>query len=213
MTSSERTDGEYIKTLAELVAIWSFLHDLFRFPDDNQWQWLHEPRVKQAWTVIRALVSAEMPNDMPLPESFEVYEQDYISAFEVGTPEPPCPLIESHWNKRDAVPKILHENILFYRQFGLILRSMASETADHLRYQLEFNHYLCRMELEAYNNAKSDEILDSIRRGRKDFLDRHMNSWIPRAAQEYGSKYPGSWPAAWMTFLVACCTAQVVISE
>src|SRR3989338_320194 len=131
MTSSERMDGEYVKTLTELVAIWSFLHDLFRFPDNNQWQWLHESRVKQAWTVIRALVSAEMPNDMPLPESFEVYEQDYISAFEVGTPQPPCPLIESHWNKRDAVPKILHENILFYRQFGLILRSTSSETADH----------------------------------------------------------------------------------
>lgn len=205
MATGNRKDSKYIKTLAESAAIWSFLHDLFRFPDEYQWQWLNEYRVKQAWAIIRQRVSAKTAKNIPLPESREIYELDYISAFEVGTPEPPCPLIESHWNKSNPVPKILRENILFYRQFGLTLRSASDEAADGLRFQLEFIYYLCRMEMEAADSAKNGVVTSSIRQGRRDFLDRHLNSWVPRAAEKYNRKNSDVWTAAWMTLLAACC--------
>jgi len=141
---------------------------------------------------------------LPLPVSYEEYAEDYISTFEVGLPAPPCPLIESHWNKRDPVPKVLHENMLFYKQFGLELRSSSNETADHLRHQLEFMHHLCRTEAEAIATGQV-EYVDQYARARTDYTNRHLRFWIPLAHAAIDAIKPELWCTKWMDLLSRCC--------
>ncbi len=188
--------------LAEAAAGWAFLHDLFRFPSPEQWSWLHEKRVNLAWQALAGASDEPLPAELPLPGSLEQYREDFIASFEVGVPEPPCPLIESHWNQREPVPRVLHENILFYKQFGLSLKLAANETADHLRHQLEFMHYLCRME------AESPEAELGIALGRRDFLERHLAYWTPKAASKLAEQRPGAWTAHWIALVAGYCRRQ-----
>lgn len=195
--------------LREEAAAWTFLHHLFRFPSEAQWAWLREPNTASG---VRLLAAARggpqlgpcggkpphSTSDVPLavrvlslPPDFAQYQEEYLSVFEVGAPTPPCPLIESHWNKREPVPRILHENILFYRRFGLSLRRAANETADHLRHQLEFMSYLCLRECEG---GDADGGLAAARR---DFVSRHL-AWTRAAAQKLEADAPDHWATAWM---------------
>jgi DMSO reductase family type II enzyme chaperone len=206
MTSTESAQAERAAWLAESAAAWGFLHDLFRAPGPVQWDWLRSDAAQQAWSILAAACAPDLPRVMPLAERREDYEQEFLAIFEVGLPHPPCPLIETHWNKSDATPRILHEHILFYRQFGLELRATANETADHLRHQLEFLHYLCRREAAALA-AGTPEAADQFARGRRDYLARHPARWIAPAAESLRQAWPESWarewPAAWMSLLAA----------
>lgn len=188
--------------LQEEAALWKFMHDLFRSPAIEQWNWLYEDRTQKAWALLVQNTGAQVPETLPFPSSPLEYEQDYIAFFEVGVPEPPCPLLESHWNKRDPLTKVLHENMLFYKQFGLQLRSSGHETADHLRHQLEFMRYLCGMEI------KHGPLAEQIALARQEYRIRHLSSWIPRAALHLESAAPGSWAAQWMSLLAACCEPE-----
>ena len=190
--------------LMEELTLWRFLHDLFRYPDAGTWVWLHEPRVAEAWQRMQQLVpDGESPAG--LPATYHAYEEEYLAAFEVGMPYPRCPLIESHWNKRDPVPKVLHENILFYKRFGLQLRASANETADHLRHQLEFLAHLCALELDALNADDAENHAEQAAHARLDYLERHTGYWVPRATAFLRQEAPDSWPAAWMNVLEGAC--------
>jgi DMSO reductase family type II enzyme chaperone len=180
--------------LREQAAGWRFFHDLLRFPSPEQWAWLHDPTVREAW---RLLAGSE---ELPLPQDLADYEQTYIAAFEVGLPSPPCPLIESHWNKTHPAPQILHENTLYYRRFGLQLRSSANEPADHLRHQLEFLRYLCQLEAEAHE-AQDPDHAAQLALARGEYLERHVRSWAPAAAAHLERLGPGEWPAEWLGLL------------
>ncbi|MFH0794201.1 MAG: molecular chaperone TorD family protein [bacterium] len=188
--------------LLEAAARWTFFHDLLRPPGKEQWAWLREPRVQTAWALLAAEVG--LPETLPLPICFEAFEQEYLNAFEVGAPEPLCPLIESHWNKRDPVPRILHENILFYKQFGLELKSTSNETADHLRHQLGFLAYLCRREADALAIPESAATAEQFAAARHDFLTRHTAYWLPLAAARINREAPDSWAACWLSLLSEC---------
>lgn len=190
--------------LLELAATWKYLHDLLRGPSTEQWRWLKSEPVQAAWLVLAPWTGLDGCTALPLPNSYESYAGDYVAAFEVGLPEPPCPLIESHWNKRDPVPKVLHENMLFYKQFGLELRSSSNETADHLRHQLEFVHHLYRMEREAVTDSRMEHA-DQCARARIDYLNRHLGFWVPRAYVALDKNMPGSWCAQWMLLLSRFC--------
>jgi len=195
-----------VESLAEAAAGWVFLHRLFRFPSLAQWEWLHEDRVSLAWHLLASEVDATLAGELPLPESLDWYREEFIAAFEVGMPEPPCPLIESHWNKREPVPRVLHENILYHKQFGLSLKTSANESADHLRHQLEFIHYLCHVEA---GQAAAGRVPDEgYAASRRDFLARHLLSWVPAAAVSLAERQPDQWPAAWMTMLAGWCVIQ-----
>jgi DMSO reductase family type II enzyme chaperone len=193
-----------VTDLLEQAATWRYLHHLFRFPSPTQWSWLRGRETREAWRLLAARCKApDTPAALRLRRSYVGYEQDFLSAFEVGAPNPPCPLIESHWNRRDPVPKVLHENMLFYKRFGLELRSSANETADHLRHQLEFLQYLCLMEARARADG-SEEIAAQTAWARTEYLERHVASWVPRAQEKLGQLAPRSWPATWMRLLSSC---------
>jgi DMSO reductase family type II enzyme chaperone len=191
--------------LLEQSATWGYLHDLFRCPSADQWTWLHLEPAQNAWAILAQWTGLKACAALPLPCSYSEYAEEYVSIFEVGLPEPPCPLIESHWNKRDPVPKVLHENMLFYKQFGLELRSSSNETADHLRHQLEFMHQLCQMEAGAIRNARTDYV-HQCAKARDDYLHRHLASWIPRAHCALEATMPDSWCTRWMCALSRCCS-------
>lgn len=191
--------------LRSRAALWWFLHDLFRPPSPKQWAWLLNPPAQSAWASLSRVRAEGIPGQLPLPETLPEYEQSYIATFDVGVPEPPCPLIESHWNKRDPVPRVLHENLLFYKHFGLELRDSANEMADHLRHQLEFMQYLCHLEEERPGSEQQ------IQQARAEFLRRHLGYWVPMAARKLNEVAPGEWPSHWMNLLHACCEAEVGI--
>ncbi|MFB3786999.1 MAG: molecular chaperone TorD family protein [bacterium] len=193
--------GRAMEELAESAAMWQFFLTLFQFPSLKQWMGLREERIRKAWAVLQGELNAGADLEIPVPADVQTYEEQYLSTFEVGIPHPVCPLIESHWNKRYPAPRILHENILFYKQFGLELRPVAAEMADHLRYQLEFLLYLDRLEHHAWEKEGGDELIRQVAQGRRDFLERHPGFWIPAAARDLNGKLPGLWPPFWMNLL------------
>ncbi len=186
----------------EEAALWGFLHDLFRPPSEEQWQWLCGEPARSAWAILAGHVESEVVPALPVPETQDAFEQDFIAAFEVGLPHPPCPLIESHWNHSESVPKVLHENTLFYQQFGLKMSASTLETADHLRFQLDFLRYLALLCVEAIEQKQPDKVAQ-IEQARADYLERHLG-WTPEAAQTCRERLPEDWPAQWMTLLAAC---------
>jgi DMSO reductase family type II enzyme chaperone len=191
--------------LADAAAMWKVLHDLFRLPGEAQWRWLAEERTRRAVALLAAAAGLGA-EELPLPGlTFDDYEQQYLAAFEVGLPHPPAPLIESHWRDEPA-PRVLHENILFYRRFGLELRRPSAEHADHLRHQLELMCHLCRLELRARSARKMDEA-GQLALARSDFAARRLADWVPHAAAAMERAAPGSWPSRWLTLLDRCCEA------
>ena len=114
------------------------------------------------------------------PASIEEAESTYLSLFEVGLPAPPCPLNESPYNRTAPPTKVIHENLLFYRAFGLDLKTENTELPDHICNQLEFLSYLTRL-LEQSTDTESAA---SILAGKRDFVERHVLSWVPAAARK-----------------------------
>jgi len=169
-----------------------FVRDLFQAPGPEQWARFSAPEIRTAWKALAERF--DIPKDVGLPAAAAAYETSFIAAFDAGAPHPPVPLIESHYNKGDPVPRILHENVLFYRSFGLRLRESRGETSDHLRHQLEFVGHLYGMEAEELCGRNDPDVIAQIRAGRREFLERHLMTWLPRAAQE-GSRAPEPWIA------------------
>jgi DMSO reductase family type II enzyme chaperone len=186
----------------EETALWGFLHDLFRPPSEEQWTWLSEEPARAAWTILAGLVSSEVVPELPVPDTYSVFEQDYLATFEVGLPHPPCPLIESHWNHTESVPKVLQENTLFYRQFGLKMSESTLETADNLRFQLDFLRYLALLCAEALELEQQEKV-EQIEQARTEYLKRHLG-WIPEAAHTCRERLPEGWPTKWMALLAGC---------
>ena len=166
-------------TYADLAVAFRFAHDLFKQPTAEQYAWLRSDECDRMW---RALAEAcgNLPLRLPLPENLATLESQYIATYDVGEPTPLVPLLESHYNHRDPVPRILHENILFYRRFGLELRSSANETADHLRHQLEFVAYVCELATLSNDRAAPD-VQSQIELALGDYVSRHLLSWLPQA--------------------------------
>jgi DMSO reductase family type II enzyme chaperone len=186
----------------EKAALWGFLHDLFRPPSVEQWNWLREEPARAAWTMLAGMVDREVVPKLPVPDTQSAFEQDYLAAFEVGLPHPPCPLIESHWNHTESVPKVLHENTLFYHHFGLKMRASTLETADHLRFQLDFLRHLARLYAEALEQEQHGKA-NQIEQARADYLLRHLG-WIAEAAHACHEQLSDRWSDEWMNLLAAC---------
>lgn len=165
---------------AEMAEAFLFVRDLFAPPSDSQWSRLTSAETRTAWTAMADRLGVSRA--LNLPSNAIDYETAFIAAFEAGAPHALVPLTESHYNKTEPVPRILHENVLFYRSFGLRLRHASNETSDHLRHQLEFVGHLFRMEAEELRGRRDPEVVSQIRAGRRDFLERHLLTWLPEAA-------------------------------
>ena len=129
-----------------------------------------------------------------LTGSFQDYEADYISWFEVGARvKPRCSLQASaHMDavetderaegtgQRTALFQVL---LRFYHHFGMRITENAEERVlpDHLSCELEMMSFLCFREAEALL-SKGDSA--SYLRAQHDFLQRHLVIWAPRLLGE-----------------------------
>ena len=100
-------------------------------------------------------------------------EEEYIRLFEVGPGRPPCPLYEGA--HRSGRMKLMEELVRFYHHFGL--RTLPGDLPDHLCAELEFMHYPSFKETAAHPAGQPP---DPYRRAQRDFLERHLCSWLPR---------------------------------
>jgi DMSO reductase family type II enzyme chaperone len=120
------------------------------------------------------------------PSDLQELRSLYIELFEAGLPHPRCPLLESYYMLNRPPGEIVLENKLFYRHFGLFPDSKAAP--DHLLTQLEFLAWL------DYCLASGNPEAGSLQRARREYLERHLAPWLPKAAhlasEHGGACYP-----------------------
>ncbi len=124
------------------------------------------------WAVFRFALGYPDERHVELFESAPLAELRalYIDLFEAGLPQPKCPLLESAWLLNRPAGEVVLENKLYYQAFGLEIDGRAAP--DHLLTQLEFLAWLDHC--EAAGNAD----LESVRRARREFLERHVAHWV-----------------------------------
>jgi len=127
-----------------------------------------------------------------LPRDSGEWESLLLSTFDVGFPAPPVPLFETHYMKEGNAPAVLHENVLFHKAFGCEVSEGDADNPDHLRHQLAF--LLVLFWLEDRSGA-DPETVEGARRARREFIERHLRSWVPRAAAQAEKKAHPLWGA------------------
>jgi DMSO reductase family type II enzyme chaperone len=112
-------------------------------------------------------------------------EVKFNQTFEVGAPDPPCPPNEGLHRKGVERTGVMIEVAEFYKQFGLKMSTEEGkrELPDHLRPELEFLHFLTFKEAQA-REEKTPDLLRGYIHAQKDFLERHIMTWLP----EFSSK-------------------------
>ena len=161
---------------------------------------MQEERSRRAWAILNRDLDADPALEMPVPAYLQTYEDLYLSTFEVGVPHPVCPLIESHWNKRHPVPKILHENILFYKQFVLELRP-AVHNRRIICGSVEFLLYLTAGTGPGRRTGPRPP-------GRRPGAGIWAASAVKLPPAGFQRKQPGTWPSQWMNLLASALSAR-----
>ena len=110
-----------------------------------------------------------------VPETLEDLHAIYLLTFEAGLPHPRCPLLESHYVRTKSAPQTVLENKMFYKNFGLEVKSQAPP--DHLLTQLEFLAWL------THCIATGNSEAESLTRAREEFLALHVRNWLPAAVR------------------------------
>ncbi|OQY98058.1 MAG: hypothetical protein B6D35_13150 [Candidatus Brocadia sp. UTAMX2] len=112
--------------------------------------------------------------------SFEDFVIKYVSTFDIGTPEPPCPPYEGFYRSESRAALMLSIS-KFYKHFDLIMSKKEGrrELPDYLCAELEFLHFLTFKETQAKIDG-NPEFLRGYLLAQKDFLERHLIQWIPK---------------------------------
>jgi DMSO reductase family type II enzyme chaperone len=118
-----------------------------------------------------------------VPTTLDELRSLYIDLFEAGLPQPRCPLLESAWLLNRPAGEVVLENKLYYQTFGLEIDGRAAP--DHLLTQLEFLAWLDHCE------AAGNTDRESLRRARRDFLERHLSHWVGSLAHLAGNSGAG----------------------
>ncbi len=123
------------------------------------------------------LKCAGKPPRSSMYRSYEQYEAGYIALFDVGAPAPPVPLIESAYHETIPAQQTVLENVCFFDAVGLKSDPLLT-SPDHLLAQLEFGASVRYLQ----ENCKEESARESLRSMERDFLERHLLSWLPSAA-------------------------------
>jgi len=119
------------------------------------------------------------------PATYEEFQAEYIRLFDVGVGRPPCPLYGGvHMGGRK---KALEETLRFYDYFHLHRSQPSSELPDHITVELEFMHFLAFREVAALHDGGDRT---SYLRAQRDFLERHLARWVPRACRSLERQHP-----------------------
>jgi TorA maturation chaperone TorD len=179
-TAAQSAQGE----LAEArVAVYRFLLAALDKPAAARHAWLTGPDFRGGLEALCESFALGCPDGELTPGRFADHESRYLACFEVGLPEPPVVLLASHYNRREPVPRTVHEHVLFYKRFGARLAAGNVEPADHLLNQLAFLIRLDELLLGGEVEA------GSVLRARHDFLARQAVGWPARAAAAAEEKH------------------------
>lgn len=175
-------DPETAEVAHTRQAVYRFLQAALATPTPEQHAWMRSPAFAEALGVLAATFGVEAPEGELVPAEWPDHESRYLACFEVGLPAPPVPLLASHYQRREPVPRVIHEHILFYRRLGMPAPEMSRAPADHLAYQLAFLIHLDGL----LRGDKADA--DSLLWARRDFLSRHGCRWAGEASRQAEEK-------------------------
>jgi len=142
-------------------------------------QFFHQLRTREWFDQLRQATS-QLPYRLPIRKGFRAttslarLQEGYVGLFDVGPKGPPFPLYSGH-HFRDRM-QVMEELVRFYSFFGL--RLAPGHMPDHLTILLEFMGRLAASELHPQTE------IGSYWRAQRDFLERHLLSWVPRLAQQ-----------------------------
>jgi DMSO reductase family type II enzyme chaperone len=118
----------------------------------------------------------------------EALAKAYGGLFEVGSGSPPVPLREGHAEGRPESTR--EELVRYYDFFGYALRPGLEWRPDHLSVELEFVHFL------AFRQARAEDAASGLALGQRDFVERHLLSWVPAALERLEARLAGADPGA-----------------
>jgi TorA maturation chaperone TorD len=201
------TEPQVERNLAGARAVvYGFVRAVLDKPTQEQHRWMTSRAFRAALEELAGSFGVTVPPGLPVAADFADYEAAYIATFDVGVPIPPVVLLASHYNRREPVPAVIYEHLLFYRRFKT--RSPCDgEPADHVLHELTF---LIRLDelLAAWLVAPA-----SLRRARRDFLRRQVSPWVGRAAADAAEKdVPGVY-AAVLALLAAAVEQDLELTQ
>lgn len=168
------------------VFAWCFSH-----PSPERFAWLSgtggQELLGKSGTQRRGRAMASAAWRFP---DFVSYEAAYIALFEVGVPAPPAPLLESSYSRSTAAQNIVLECVDFYDVLGL-RPSGSAFPADHLVTQLEFLGAVRYIR----DNGRDPDQQEPLRHLERDFIERHVLSWLPSAQTKLDELKPPLFPA------------------
>jgi DMSO reductase family type II enzyme chaperone len=171
-------------------AVYRFLRAALGVPAPEQHAWMRGPDFARSLGTLAEAFGVDCPGGELVPGEWADHESRYLACFEVGLPSPPVPLLASHYQKREPVPRIIHEHILFYRRFAMPGPDRDQAPADHVVYQLDFLIHLDELLL------KDRVDVESTLWARQDFLSRHVRRWVAEASRQATEKQvPGVYQA------------------
>lgn len=156
------------------AGLYHWLSEAFHFPDADRYETFRSG----AWgnRVVAGFVRLDYPfpadAGLRLGARQDEYEVEFLRLYEVGMGGAPCPLSSGYYT-RDRM-RDLEEVVRFYRFFGYQPQRSSDRFPDHLAFELEFMAHLADREIDP------DGDLASLRRGQRDFCERHLASWIPQ---------------------------------
>jgi DMSO reductase family type II enzyme chaperone len=120
---------------------------------------------------------------------YATYESAYLALFEVGVPAPPVPLLASSYSRSEPAQQIVLDCVNFYDVLGL-RPSDSVFPADHLVTKLEFLAAVRFLRAGASNGEQASQLL----RLERDFIERHLLSWLPAAQEKLDKLNPPIFP-------------------
>ena len=121
----------------------------------------------------------------------DMFQAEYVSLFELGVPEPPCPLREIAFREKESSLEIKHitPNTMITMPGLLLLLNLEEQyrseglehqmyPPDHLVVELEYMHYLATKEYKLLAEGRIKDAMD-IAKKEKVFLRTHLG-WVDK---------------------------------
>lgn len=181
----------------EEIDLYRFFATVLAFPSGDRFDLLAritaENVIPDLWA---RLAGKSTPPRSSMFDSFGQYEAGYISLFDVGAPEPLVPLLESFYHETIPAQQTVMENACFYDAIDLRV-DPAVTSPDHLLAQLEFAASVRYL----HEHCADAPQRQALRRMERDFLERHLLTWLPTALARLEPLHPPMFPALFVLLL------------
>jgi len=161
--------------------LYLLLAEPFRFPSPAQVEQFISGLWGQRVSAIAKVLNCDHDYHLPLADvptldvSEDSHQVEFISLYEVGMGGAPCPLHSGHYSK-DRM-RTLEEVVRFYQFFDFVADRSPDRFQDHITFELAFMAHLADLQWQAVAQGEDGE---SPLRAQRDFVARHLGSWLPQ---------------------------------